>query len=71
MDSKRAKRLLEYVSSLAIDSSRTDTNSVNVRWSVCRDCWGMEGPKREVNAAPSFVGWPGEVSKRPRREAMV
>ena len=71
MDSKREKRASECWSSLLMDSSRTERNSVNVLWRVWRVLWGEDMPKMEVAIEPRRVGVPDGVSKTPHRLSMV
>lgn len=65
IDSKSAKSARECWSSELIDSSRTERNSVKVRWRVARVRWGDVWPNMEVASSPNRVGAPDAVSKRP------
>lgn len=65
IDSNNANSARECCSSELMDSSRTERNSVKVRWSVARVRWGEVGPNMEVASSPNRVGAPDLVSKSP------
>ena len=67
MDSKREKRARLCWSSLLIDSSRMERNSVKVRWRVWRVRCGEDIPNIEVARTPARVGVPAGVSNMPAR----
>jgi len=53
MASKREKSAREWSSSEVMASSRTERNSVKVRWSVCRVRWDDVIPKTDDANAPA------------------
>ena len=65
MASKSEKSAREWVSSELMESSRTERNSVNVRWRVWRVRWWEDSPKIDVARVPTRVGVPDGVSRTP------